>query len=45
MVVDGKRILDAMYKSQSIQDFMQNSYAYCREHEAGIREHIRKSEG
>ena len=48
MVVDGKLILDtldAMYKSQSIEDFMRNSYAYCQEHEAEIREHIRKSEG
>lgn len=48
MVVDGKLILDtldAMYRSQSIEDFMRNSYAYCQEHEAEIREHIRKSEG
>lgn len=37
--------LDAMYKSQSIEDFMRNSYAYCQEHEAEIREHIQKSEG
>ena len=48
MVVDGKLILDildAMYKSQSIEDFMRNSYTYCKEHEATIREHIQKSEG
>lgn len=48
MVVDGKLILDtldAMYRSQCIQDFMQNSYAYCQKHEAAIRAHIRKSEG
>lgn len=47
MAVDGKPILDtldAMYKSQTIQDFMRNSYAYCLEHEAQIREHIHKSE-
>ena len=48
MVVDGKPILDtldAMYQSQSIEDFMRNSYAYCKEHEAAIREHIQNSEG
>ena len=48
MVVDGKLILDtldAMYKSQSIEDFMRNSYAYCKEHETAIRDHIQKSEG
>lgn len=47
MVVDGKLILDSldsMYRSQSIEDFMRNSYAYCLEHEAEIREHIYKSE-
>ena len=48
MVVDGKPILDTldtMYQSQSIEDFMRNSYAYCKEHEATIREHIQNSEG
>jgi hypothetical protein len=48
MMVDGKPILDtldAMYKSQDIEDFMRSSYAYCQEHEAVIREHILKSEG
>lgn len=48
LVVDGKPILetlDAMYRSRTIQDFMEESYAYCMEHEAEIREHIRKSEG
>ena len=48
MVVDGKLILntlDAMYRSQGIEDFMQNSYAYCQEHEAEIRAHIQKAEG
>lgn len=37
--------LDSMYRSQSMEDFMRNSYAYCQEHETEIREHIRKSEG
>lgn len=48
MMVDGKPILDtldAMYRSQNIEDFMLSSYAYCQEHEAVIREHILKSEG
>ena len=48
MVVDGKPILDtldALYQSQSIEDFMRNSYAYCKEHEATIRAHIQNSEG
>lgn len=27
-----------------IEDFMRNSYAYCKEHEAEIRMHIQKSE-
>lgn len=47
MIVDGKLILDtldAMYQSQNITDFMRNSYAYCKEHEAAIREHIQRSE-
>lgn len=47
MKVDGKLILDtldAMYKSQSIKDFMRNSYAYCKEHEAVIREHIQRAD-
>ena len=47
MVVDGKPILDTldvMYRSRSIEDFMRNSYAYCQEHEAEIREHIQKAE-
>lgn len=48
MMVDGKLILDtldAMYRSQNIEDFMCNSYAYCQAHEAEIRAHIEKSEG
>lgn len=47
MEVDGKLILDTlddMYRTQNIEDFMRNSYAYCQRHEAGIREHIRRSE-
>lgn len=48
MEVDGKLILDtldAMYESQSIEDFMRISYVYCQEHETEIREHIQRSEG
>lgn len=47
MEVDGNLILDTldkMYREQGIEDFMRNSYAYCRKHEAAIREHIQKSE-
>ena len=47
MVVDGKLILDtldAMYRSESIGDFMRNSYTYCQEHEAEIRKHMEKAE-
>lgn len=47
MVVDGKLILDTldeMYRHQSIEDFMKNSYAYCLEHETTIRHHISQSE-
>lgn len=47
MVVDGTPILDtldSMYRSQRIEDFMRNSYAYCKKHEAAIRAHIQKSE-
>ena len=48
MAVDGKMILDTlddMYRSQSIGEFMQNSFDYCQKHEAEIRAHIRKAEG
>ena len=48
MRIEGKLVLDtldAMYRSQSMEDFMQNSYAYCKKHEAAIREHIHRSEG
>ena len=47
MVVNGELILhtlDSMYKSQSIEDFMRNSYAYCQKFEMEIRDHIAKSE-
>jgi hypothetical protein len=45
MKADGKLVLDIieeMYQTQSIQDFMKNSYAYCLSHEKEIREHIAK---
>lgn len=48
MTVEGKPILDtldAMYRSQNIENFMRNGYAYCQEHESEIREHISRSEG
>ena len=48
LMADGKPVLDtldAMYRSQNIEDFMRNSYAYCQEHELEIRKHILKSEG
>ncbi len=32
--------LDEMYRNRSIDDFMKDSYAYCREHEQEIREHV-----
>lgn len=37
--------LDEMYRAQTIEEFMKNSYAYCQVHEAEIRDHIKKSEG
>ncbi len=48
MKAGGRLILDTlheMYKSQSIADFMKNSYAYCLTHETEIRDHIRTAEG
>lgn len=48
MEADGKLVLDtpdAMYRSQRIEDFMRDSYAYCRKYEAEIRKYIRKAEG
>ncbi len=47
MSVEGRLILetlDEMYKTQSIKDFMINSFAYCQKHEKEIRNHIQKSE-
>ena len=35
--------LDTMYKSQSIENFMRNSFAYCKEHETEIREHMKSN--
>ena len=35
--------LDAMYKSQSIENFMRNSFAYCKKHETEIREHMKSN--
>ena len=37
--------LDEMYREKPIEEFMKSSYAYCQQHEAEIREHIRKAEG
>ena len=48
LMAEGKPILDtldAMYRSQNMEDFMRNSYAYCQAHESEIREHILRSEG
>lgn len=48
MEADGAFVLDTldeMYgRRQSIAEFMRHSYSYCLEHEAEIREHIRRSE-
>ena len=47
MIVEGQpmlEILNKMYRSQSIKDFMKNSYRYCLEHEDAIRKHIEESE-
>lgn len=37
--------LDEMYRGQTIEEFMKNSYAYCQKHETEIRDHIKRSEG
>lgn len=37
-------VLDKMYRSQPIVEFMKNSYAYCQKNEEEIREHIQKAE-
>lgn len=47
MEADGVLILDTldkMYKTQSIRDFMLNSYSYCQKHETEIRNHISRKE-
>ncbi len=47
MEIGGVPITDTihkMYKSMSISEFMQESYAYCQKHEDEIREHILCSE-
>lgn len=36
--------LDEMYRSMSIGDFMQNSFAFCQKHEKEIRDHIGRAE-
>lgn len=48
MEIEGKCILDTldeMYHSLDIRRFMEESYYYCRKHEAQIRKHIQSSEG
>jgi len=37
-------VLDTMYHSCSIGEFMRKSYAYCQKHEQEIRRHIKQSE-
>lgn len=37
-------VLEEMYRTQNIRDFMKNSYAYCLVHEQEIRAHIEKAE-
>lgn len=37
-------MLDEMYRSLAIREFMKTSYAYCQRHEAEIRAHIEKAE-
>ena len=47
MIVDGAPILDtldAMYRTRSIEDFMGDSFDYCRLHERQIWEHIQRAE-
>lgn len=48
MIISGECILNtlhAMYRRRSdIQGFMRESYAYCRLHEAEIREHMEAAE-
>lgn len=37
-------VLDEMYRSHKITDFMKNAYLYCEKYEKEIREHIIKAE-
>lgn len=37
-------VIDEYYKCGNIREFMRKSYAYCKENEAEIRAHIKKSE-
>lgn len=38
-------VLDEMYQSMKVTDFMKASYAFCKEHEREIRKHIEAAEG
>lgn len=47
MEVNGKMVLDeidGLYQCRDIKKFMQESYAYCKEHENEIRSHIEEAE-
>ncbi len=47
MRAGGKLVLDeinALYRSRDMESFMRDSFAYCREHETEIRDHIRRAE-
>lgn len=47
MEIEGKPILETLYQmfsSMPIQQFMEESYRYCQEHEAEIRKHIKDNE-
>lgn len=47
MEVNGKLVLDVleeMYRTQDIKEFMKNSYEYCLNNEAEIRKHIETAE-
>lgn len=48
MSVNGENVLDVideMYRTKSISEFMKNSYEYCLKYESEIRAHIKHSEG
>ncbi len=47
MIIDGVPVLETLddaYRSNSITDFMELSYAYCLRHERAIRQHIAEAE-